>query len=283
MVRSTSRRRDRDPFVIYLPVDRVSSVNRKSQADTRVWNRRCRRPPGRRRILHQEELEDAHRLHVAWEILEEFAGGISEIIQRRVDDPAHRSTVIVKAAAIKAAALSGGLALPPGPLGILTIIPDLLGIWKIHNQMVADVAGAYGRQARLSQEQMMRCLFKHAACQLARDVVVRLVERALVRRASLCLLQRIGVPILGAVAVAAFTYFDTLRVGKRAIVLFGSKKERKRKKRRRRKPSLVRVNGTSHARTHLRPEVSVNGNGARKTAAGPPSLNGQAQVAFSRS
>jgi hypothetical protein len=282
MVRSTSTRRNRDPFIVYLPVDRVSSVNRKLQAHTHVWKRRCPKSPGRRKLLYQQEL-GPNGLHVAWEILEEFVGGIPEINQRRVDDPAHQSTVIVKAAAIKAAALSGGLALPPGPLGILTIIPDLLGIWKIHNQMVADVAGAYGRQARLSQEQMMRCLFKHAACQLARDVIVRLIERALVRRASLCLLQRIGVPILGAVAVAAFTYFDTLRVGKRAIVLFRSKKERKPKKRRHQKPSLVRVNGTSHARAHLRPEVPVNGNGARKTATRSPSLNGQAQVAFSRS
>lgn len=283
MVRSTSRLRDRERFITHLPVDPGASVNPKTRANTSVSKSRRRKSRGTGKLLRQQEI-GPKRLDVAREIFEEFVARIPEISERRSDDPAQRSSVIVKAAAIKAAALSGGLALPPGPLGILTIIPDLLGIWKIHNQMVADVAGAYGEQAHLSQEQMMRCLLKHAACQLARDVIVRVIERFLARRASLCLLQRIGVPILGAVAVAAFTYFDTVRVGKRAIVLFAQQSKNQRKsKKRRRKPSFVRVNGTSHPTIHLRLELSANGNGARRTAANLPSPNGQAQVGFSRS
>jgi hypothetical protein len=284
MARSTSRLRERHQFIVYLPVDRVTSLSPKSSTKARARKARCRKTAGTRKLLRQREVE-SRGLHVAREILAEFVGRIPEVGEKRSDDPARRSCVIVKAAAIKAAALSGGLALPPGPLGILTIIPDLLGIWKIHNQMVADVAGAYGRQARLSQDQMLRCLFKHAACQLARDVILRVVERTLARRASLCLLQRVGVPILGAVAVAAFTYFDTLQVGKRAIGLFGhkSKDERRPRKRRRRKPSSVRVNGTSPGGELLLPEFSVDGNGARKTTAKLRLLGGDAQVRFSRS
>src|SRR5215510_12897183 len=61
--------------------------------------------------------------------------------------PEERAREIARKAAIKAAMLSGGLALPPGPLGLMTIIPDLVGIWKIQAQMVADMAAAFGQQA----------------------------------------------------------------------------------------------------------------------------------------
>jgi hypothetical protein len=284
MGRSTSRLQDRDRFLVCLPVDRVTPRGSKLHTNARARKSPRRKTAGARKLLRQQEIEPKG-LYVAREIFAEFVGRIPEISERQSDAPAERSFVIVKAAAIKAAALSGGLALPPGPLGILTIVPDLLGIWKIHNQMVADVAGAYGKQARLSQDQMVRCLFKHAACQLARDVIIRVIERALARRASLCLLQRVGVPILGAVAVAAFTYFDTLQVGKRAIGLFGQKwkKEKKGKKRRRRKPSIIRVNGTSPGADRLIPAFSENGNGVQQTTASVRLLNGEAQVRFSRS
>ena len=51
------------------------------------------------------------------------------------DAAAHR---IAREAARKAALVSGSLALPPGPLGLLTVLPDLYLIWKTQRQMVAD-------------------------------------------------------------------------------------------------------------------------------------------------
>jgi hypothetical protein len=218
------------------------------------------------RILARGQTESPW-LHAAREVFEEFVGRIPQANGTPRDDPARRCTVIVKDAAIKAAFLSGGLSLPPGPFGILTIIPDLVGIWRIHDQMVADIAGAYGRRARSSQQQMMSCLFKHAFCQLTRDLVVRLLQRALAGRASLCLLQRIAVPILGAAAVAAYTYFDTLQVGKRAIVLFGqqARDEKKAKASRRRRPSLIHVNGHPEVTVPVRPRLTANRSGVRKT------------------
>lgn len=154
-------------------------------------------------------------------------------------DPARRAARIATVASTKAAALAGTLALPPGPLGILTIIPDLIGIWRIQQQMVADIAGAFGKQAALSQEQMLYCLFRHAAGQAVRDIVVRVGQRVLIRQASLrgmqTALQTIGirvtqrvigralsrwVPVAGAVGVGAYAFFDTRQVGKTAIALF---------------------------------------------------------------
>lgn len=155
-------------------------------------------------------------------------------------DPVNRSSAIITMASVKAAAVSGTLSLPPGPLGLVTILPDLLAIWRIQQQMVVDIAGAFGKQAVLSQEQMLYCLFRHAAGQAVRDLVARVGERVLVRKASVKVLQqsleKIGVrvtqrvigravsrwlPIVGAVAVGAYAFYDTHQVGKTAFDLLG--------------------------------------------------------------
>ncbi len=71
------------------------------------------------------------------------------------------------------AVLSGSLALPPGPFGMLTVLPDLYLIWKTQRQMVADIFALYGRTAELTRMHMLYCLFRHAASQVLRDVAVR--------------------------------------------------------------------------------------------------------------
>ena len=45
--------------------------------------------------------------------------------------------------------------MPPGPLGWLTIAPELLAVWKIQAQMVSDLAGVYGKAATLTREHMV--------------------------------------------------------------------------------------------------------------------------------
>jgi uncharacterized protein (DUF697 family) len=154
--------------------------------------------------------------------------------------PAARCRAIVRGAALKAAGISGTLALPPGPWGMLTVLPDLVTVWKIQAQMVADIAGAYGQTALLSPEQMLYCLFRQTASQAVRDLVVRLGDRLAIRRVPQRVLQRalrqVGLkmaqrlagrtasrwlPVVGALGVAAYAYRDTRRVGQTAIELFG--------------------------------------------------------------
>jgi len=173
------------------------------------------------------------------DVLERALSQIPDTAESRTADPEARAREIARAAARKAAALSGSLALPPGPLGYVTIIPDLIGIWKIQAQMVADVAGAFGQQAYLSREQMLYCLFRHAAAQAMRDVVVRVGERVLIRRPSFRVvervLQKVGLrvsqrlagnaiarwlPIVGALGVGAYAYYDTGQVAETALDLF---------------------------------------------------------------
>ena len=159
--------------------------------------------------------------------------------EARGDHPAARARAIAHAAALKAAAISGSLSIPAGPAGWLTIIPDLTMVWKIQSQMVADIAGAFGKESSLSQEEMLFCLFRHAAAHSVRGMVVRSGERLLInragagaieaaaRKASLPVARRIAgrgvarwLPVVGAVGIAGFSYYDTMRVASTATALF---------------------------------------------------------------
>jgi hypothetical protein len=153
--------------------------------------------------------------------------------------PELRAHALTRSAARQASLLAGSLALPPGVLAWLTILPELMGVWRLQAQLVSDIAAVYGKRATLSREQMIYCLFKHVSAQLFRDVVVRVGERYLVKAASgaffqaaaktlgLKLAQKlIGrgasrlVPLIGAMGVGAYAYYDTTQVAKTAIALF---------------------------------------------------------------
>jgi len=155
--------------------------------------------------------------------------------------PSERARAIQVAAARKAAVVSGALALPPGPAGIITILPDLVAVWRIQAQMVADIAAVFGKSSRLGQEQMLYCLFRHAAAQVVRDLTARIGERVVFRQATLRALQLIAaklgikvtqrviaktaarfLPVVGSLGVAAYAYYDTTQVGATAQALFSA-------------------------------------------------------------
>lgn len=146
---------------------------------------------------------------------------------------------LATSAANRAALAAGTLALPPGPLGWLTIVPELVTIWRIQRQMVADIAAAYGASAELTRSHMLYCLFRHAAAQALRDIGVQVGARLLVREAPLRTIERVAakigiqmskhvagrglarwLPMVGAVGVGAYAYYDTRQVARTAIELF---------------------------------------------------------------
>ncbi|WIT12562.1 hypothetical protein PFX98_02845 [Paucibacter sediminis] len=153
--------------------------------------------------------------------------------------PAVAARKLGQQAAAKAAAAAGALALPPGPLGWLTILPEMMAVWRIQAQLVADIAALYGRSAELGQAQMLYCLFRHTAAQGLRDLIVRVGERVLVRPATTAVLKQIAtsiglklseralgksvarwMPLVGAAGVSAYAWYDTQQVGKAALELF---------------------------------------------------------------
>ena len=155
--------------------------------------------------------------------------------------PHARAKLLARNAARVSASISGGAAMAPGPLGMLTILPDIVGVWRVQAQMVADIAATYGKTATLTRQHMVYCLFKHSAAQLLRDVIVREGARYLVLPVTLqmmrTLVSKIGIqlgertvgkavaryaPVVGAVGAGAYAYYDTKKVAETAIQLFSS-------------------------------------------------------------
>ena len=170
--------------------------------------------------------------------IEEIVTGVPESREHAVERPANAARTLARKAAARAAAMSGALALPPGIFVMLTVLPDLIAIWRIQSQMVVDIAGLYGKEMQLTRTHMLYCLFRHAATQLTRDIAVRAGERFIIRQLSggalrsaltsvgIVVTQRVAgtaasrwIPVAGAAAVAGYAYFDTMQVAKTAIRL----------------------------------------------------------------
>lgn len=175
------------------------------------------------------------------DIIMELVAAVPKTQQSVSHTPLTAARALARSASRKAAALSAGAAMAPGPLGMLTLVPELLAVWRVQAQMVSDIAGAFGKTATLNREQMMYCLFRHLLVQGLRDVVVRTGERYLVRSATARGLQKLAsllglnisqrltgkglaryVPGAGAMLVAGYAYYDTAKVAATAIELFGA-------------------------------------------------------------
>ncbi len=193
-------------------------------------------------------------------------GGVPETREPgKARRPYDRSREITQKACAKAAAVSGGLALPVGPLGALTVLPDLLIVWRIQAQMVVDIAAAFGHEGELTQQELMSCLFSHVAGTAlkeyeraiplehntdtsrtvldlidrmtrsgSRDVAIRVsrqIGQALFQRVAKRTASRI-VPLAGAAVVSAYAALDTKEVARTAVEMFSGEKlpARRRKK-----------------------------------------------------
>ena len=182
-----------------------------------------------RRLVLERFMANSKDIDVPRNLLEKITNLLMGLLNEMpLSDEAHsqspreRARKLALEASVKAAGVSGSLAIPPGPVGMLTVLPDLAVVWRLQRQLVADIASCFGKTAELGKEQMLYCLFKHAAGQIVRDVVVRAGERVLIKRGSVRVMQRvlrrIGVvvtervvgrtisrwlPIVGAVGIGA--------------------------------------------------------------------------------
>jgi hypothetical protein len=173
-----------------------------------------------------------------------FLGEIPRSAEPPSVSPRVRGEAIAAAARRRAFVASASLSLPPGPIGWLTVLPELVAIWKIQARMVADIAAAYGQSSTITREQMLYCLFKHTAAQAVRDLVVRAGERFIVRHATAqalrAIAERIGVklsqralgaglsrllPLVGAAGVGTYAWFDTRQVARTANTMFSHEVE----------------------------------------------------------
>jgi len=180
---------------------------------------------------------------IAQQILD-FLSHIPSTREQPREHPRARAEAIALAARRKAFVASSSLALPPGPLGWLTVLPELVAIWKIQAQMVADIAAVCGQHPTLTREQMLYCLFRHAAAQAVRDLAVRAGQRWMVHAATAhsfrSIAHRVGVklseralgsslarmvPLVGALGVGAYAWYDTRQVARTAFAMFSHEVE----------------------------------------------------------
>lgn len=168
---------------------------------------------------------------------------VRQIPNARVGRSAHpraEARRLARHAASKAALTAGALALPAGPLGWLTLLPELRSVWRIQAQLVADIAALHGRKGLLTKEHLLYCLFSHGSARQAfNDLVVRVGGRFVVRPATAKALafvarqvavrvaQRLAgqgaarwLPVAGAVGIGAYAWHETSRVADAAIELF---------------------------------------------------------------
>ncbi len=173
------------------------------------------------------------------EAILDYVGHTPATAEHRKERPESRARAIARTAARQAAVTAGTLTLPPGPLGWLTLLPQLSALWKLQTQMVADIAGCYGRTTELGREEMLYCLFRHTDAQAVRDLVAGIGQRFVVHRASrpevqavalkiaLHISQRVigkviarWIPVFGALGASAYAYYDTVQVARTAIEFF---------------------------------------------------------------
>lgn len=184
-------------------------------------------------------------------------GGVPKPTETKASRPLQRAEAIAKRAAAKAAAISGTLSLPPGPMGLVTVLPDMILVWRIQAQMVVDIAAAFGKADHLSESDITAILFKHvsnaALADYNRNLPIdqreppldlgELINRMVSKRGEVinrfatevttAALERITkriitrlVPLGGTLIVSAQAALDTGAVAKTAIEMFSGERRR---------------------------------------------------------
>lgn len=156
-----------------------------------------------------------------------------------IGDPEEIAKELTLSAAIKTAGISAGLSLPVGILSIFTILPELFMIYRIQGHLVKDIASLYGKEALVTKELLIYCMFKqtslHLVERLLEDAGTKVIIRPTTIRFVESLLEKIGIhlsknlirkqllkwlPLLGAALTGGLTFLDTQYVAATASGLF---------------------------------------------------------------
>jgi hypothetical protein len=186
----------------------------------------------------RNSFRDGELLDDVFALLAELISDVPTTAEQQTSNAFTRARELIADASVKAAGISGTIALQATPSAWPVIISELAAIWRLQAQMVADVGAAFGKNGRLTEESIVYCLFRHTAAQFVRELVTGVVERRKSHnssRATDSALEKIGteilqritrrkssrwLPVLGALAVAAYAYYDTDQVGQTAIEFF---------------------------------------------------------------
>jgi hypothetical protein len=158
---------------------------------------------------------------------------------KAVGDPSAIVEVITEDACYKTFAISAGLSIPPGFLGILSILPELFMIYRIQARLVKDIATLYGKEASLSAELLFYCLFKQTGIHILRNFIQETGAKILIRPSTLRMMEKLAekigfevtrstlkksifrfLPFVGAIFSGGLSYYDTKKIGESSSALF---------------------------------------------------------------
>ena len=146
---------------------------------------------------------------------------------------------MIASASHQAFAISTAAALPPGPLGLMTIIPELMAVTKVQMNLIYRIAAYYGKQGQVNATLILLIFANEAGLAIGRHIVTRVGTRILIRTlgeesartAARSVAARIGtrlakkalgrwVPVVIAPVFGLFSKRLTARIGREAIKLF---------------------------------------------------------------
>lgn len=142
---------------------------------------------------------------------------------------------IITSYSYKNAAISGGLSLIPGPLGLVAALPEIALVIKNQIDMIYDIGISMGKESKLKPELLMY-IFANALGSATGSLALMHGSKLVLKRASLSLMQKIikamagritqnilksmvakWLPIAGAIIMATWSKFSTQMIGNKAI------------------------------------------------------------------
>ena len=186
----------------------------------------------------EDEKSASEKLHLALtekldEVLEEVINDKKDLESKRAQLEKGRaaSSELITKAAYTNAAISGAMALIPGPWGLLAVVPEMYLVLKNQMTLIRDLSIAYGHEDKLNKE-LLTYLFASSVGAGGLGLVVMHGSKVLVRRAGLGVMQKIisvlggkitqqalkstishWLPLVGAAAMAAWSKYSTEKIG----------------------------------------------------------------------
>jgi hypothetical protein len=179
-------------------------------------------------------LDDGH-----WflELLMKFAPTAIEITGKNPDE-------MISTASWKAFGISTAAALPPGPLGLATIIPELMAVTKIQMNLIYAIAAHHKKEGKLNPTLVLLIFANEAGVEIGKVVtnkmgtsfIIRVLGsgaiRAIAKKIGIRISTRITqkavgrwIPFIMAPVFGAFSRAMTQRIGEESDRLFSQEIE----------------------------------------------------------
>ena len=157
----------------------------------------------------------------------------------KVDTSGKTPAELMARASWKAFAIGTAAAIPPGPLGWATILPEMASVTKIQINLIYDIAEHYKQRGKLNKTLVMMIFANEAGIEVGMELVERVGKKLVIRALGSKLLRpivtkigaRLGVritqrmigrwvPVVLAPAFGAFSKKMTTQIGKECVKLF---------------------------------------------------------------